>query len=230
MADPAELGNYDAIIFGTGTRFGNMTGQMRTFLDQTGSLWMSGRAGRQGRLGVLRPAPRSTAGRRARSSPFIPTLLHQGMIIVGLPYAEQRQMGLDEIKGGSPYGASTITGGKGERMPSAAGARHGAVPGTPRGADRHEAVRLDLVSASPRQARERRAEAPGDEAKGALAQGRRRARAVLFRLDPRGLDHLAPLDCFRRLELAQFIRRGDPGLDAGTLVERFRRGAVAAVD
>jgi NAD(P)H dehydrogenase (quinone) len=117
VATPAELADYDAIIFGTGTRFGNMTGQMRTFLDQTGALWMSGAL--VGKVGsVFSSSATQHGGQESTILTFHPTLLHQGMIIVGLPYAEQRQMGLDEIKGGSPYGASTITGGKGERMPS----------------------------------------------------------------------------------------------------------------
>jgi NAD(P)H dehydrogenase (quinone) len=117
IARPEELANYDAIIFGTGTRFGNMTGQMRTFLDQTGALWMSGAL--VGKVGsVFSSSATQHGGQESTLLTFHPTLLHQGMIVVGLPYAEQRQMGLDEIKGGSPYGASTITGGKGERMPS----------------------------------------------------------------------------------------------------------------
>jgi len=117
VAEPGELANYDAIIFGTGTRFGNMTGQMRTFLDQTGALWMSGAL--VGKVGsVFSSSATQHGGQESTLLTFHPTLLHQGMIVVGLPYAEQRQMGLDEIKGGSPYGASTITGGKGERMPS----------------------------------------------------------------------------------------------------------------
>ena len=117
IAQPTELANYDAIIFGTPTRFGNMTGQMRTFLDQTGSLWMSGAL--VGKVGsVFVSSATQHGGQESTILTFHPTLLHQGMVIVGLPYAEQRQMGLDEIKGGSPYGASTIAGGKGERMPS----------------------------------------------------------------------------------------------------------------
>jgi NAD(P)H dehydrogenase (quinone) len=117
VAKPEELANYDAIIFGTGTRFGNMTGQMRTFLDQTGALWMSGAL--VGKVGsVFSSSATQHGGQESTILTFHPTLLHQGMIIVGLPYAESRQMGLDEIKGGSPYGASTITGAKGERMPS----------------------------------------------------------------------------------------------------------------
>lgn len=117
VAQPAELANYDAIIFGTGTRFGNMTGQMRTFLDQTGPLWLAGAL--VGKVGsVFAASATQHGGQESTILSFHTTLLHQGMIIVGLPYAEARQMGLDEIKGGSPYGASTITGGMGERWPS----------------------------------------------------------------------------------------------------------------
>ena len=117
IAQPAELANYDAVIFGTGTRFGNMTGQMRNFLDQTGALWMNGSL--VGKVGsVFCSSATQHGGQESTILTFIPTLLHHGMVVVGLPYAEQSQMGIDEIKGGSPYGASTITGGKGERMPS----------------------------------------------------------------------------------------------------------------
>lgn len=117
IATPDQLAAYDAIIFGTGTRFGNMTGQMRTFLDQTGGLWMSGAL--IGKVGsVFCGSATQHGGQESTILTFHPTLLHHGMVIVGLPYSEQRQMGLDEIKGGSPYGASTIAGGKGERMPS----------------------------------------------------------------------------------------------------------------
>jgi NAD(P)H dehydrogenase (quinone) len=117
IAQPAELSNYDAIIFGTGTRFGNMTGQMRNFLDQTGALWAAGAL--VGKVGsVFSSSATQHGGQESTILSFHTTLLHHGMVIVGLPYAEQRQMGLDEIKGGSPYGASTITGGKGERFPS----------------------------------------------------------------------------------------------------------------
>jgi NAD(P)H dehydrogenase (quinone) len=118
VAQPTELANYDAIVFGTPTRFGNMTGQMRNFLDQTGGLWMSGAL--VGKVGsIFTSSATQHGGQESTILTFIPTLLHQGMIVVGLPYSEQRQMGLDEIKGGSPYGASTIAGGQGERMPSA---------------------------------------------------------------------------------------------------------------
>lgn len=117
VATPGELVNYDAIIFGTGTRFGNMTGQMRTFLDQTGGLWASGAL--IGKVGsVFVSSATQHGGQESTILTFHPTLLHHGMVIVGLPYSEARQMGLDEIKGGSPYGASTIAGGTGERQPS----------------------------------------------------------------------------------------------------------------
>jgi NAD(P)H dehydrogenase (quinone) len=116
-AQPGELANYDAILFGTPTRFGNMSGQMRNFLDQTGGLWMSGAL--VGKVGsVFTSTATQHGGQESTILTFHPTLLHHGMVVVGLPYAEQRQMGLDEIKGGSPYGASTIAGGQGERQPS----------------------------------------------------------------------------------------------------------------
>jgi len=117
VADPNELANYDAVIFGTPTRFGNMTGQMRNFLDQTGGLWAKGAL--IGKVGsVFTSSATQHGGQESTILTFHPTLLHHGMVIVGLPYSESRQTGLDEIKGGSPYGASTITGGQGERMPS----------------------------------------------------------------------------------------------------------------
>jgi NAD(P)H dehydrogenase (quinone) len=118
VAQPGELADYDAIIFGSPTRFGNVTGQMRNFMDQTGGLWAQGKL--VGKVGsVFTSSATQHGGQESTILTFIPTLLHQGMIVVGLPYSEQRQMGLDEIKGGSPYGASTLAGGKGERMPSA---------------------------------------------------------------------------------------------------------------
>lgn len=117
VANPEELANYDAIIFGTPTRFGNMTGQMRNFLDQTGGLWAQGKL--VGKVGsVFTSSATQHGGQESTLLTFHPNLLHHGMVVVGLPYAEQRQMGIDEIKGGSPYGASTIAGGSGERMPS----------------------------------------------------------------------------------------------------------------
>jgi NAD(P)H dehydrogenase (quinone) len=117
VARPDELANYDAIIFGTPTRFGNMSGQMRSFLDQTGALWASGAL--VGKVGsVFVSSGTQHGGQESTILTFHPTLLHQGMIVVGLPYSEQRQMGVDEIKGGSPYGSSTIAGPDGRRMPS----------------------------------------------------------------------------------------------------------------
>ena len=117
IASPSELADYDAIIFGTPTRFGNMTGQMRTFLDQTGELW--GKGALIGKVGsVFTSTATQHGGQESTILTFHPTLLHHGMVIVGLPYSETRQTGLDEIKGGSPYGASTIVGGQGERQPS----------------------------------------------------------------------------------------------------------------
>ena len=118
VASPDELGRYDAIIFGTPTRYGNMSGQMRNFLDQTGALWLSGAL--VGKVGsVFTSTATQHGGQESTILTFHPSLLHLGMVIVGLPYSEQRQMGLDEIKGGSPYGAATIAGTQGERSPSA---------------------------------------------------------------------------------------------------------------
>ena len=117
VASPQELGDYHAIIFGTPTRYGNMTGQMRNFLDQTGALWQSGAL--VGKVGsVFTSSATQHGGQESTLLTFHPTLLHLGMIVVGLPYSDQTQMGIDEIKGGSPYGASTIAGAKGERHPS----------------------------------------------------------------------------------------------------------------
>ncbi|WP_086821602.1 NAD(P)H:quinone oxidoreductase [Allokutzneria sp. NRRL B-24872] len=117
VAEPGELADYDAVIFGTGTRFGNMTGQMRTFLDQTGQLWANGAL--VGKVGsVFVASATQHGGQESTALSFHTTLLHHGMVIVGLPYTEERQMGFEEVKGGSPYGASTITGNKGERQPS----------------------------------------------------------------------------------------------------------------
>ncbi len=113
----AELGDADAVIFGTPTRFGNMCGQMRQFLDATGQLWVSGAlVGKAG--SVFASSATQHGGQESTILSFHTTLLHLGMVIVGLPYSFQGQMTLDEITGGSPYGASTIAGGKGERMPS----------------------------------------------------------------------------------------------------------------
>ena len=118
VADPGELGNYDAIIFGTGTRFGNMTAQMKNFLDQTGALWAQGKL--IGKVGsVFTSSATQHGGQESTILTFLPVLMHQGMVVVGLPYSFQGQMRLDEVTGGAPYGATTIAGGKGERQPSA---------------------------------------------------------------------------------------------------------------
>jgi NAD(P)H dehydrogenase (quinone) len=112
-----ELPSYDAIIFGTPTRFGNMCGQMRQFLDATGQLWFKGLL--VGKVGsVFTSSATQHGGQESTILTFHTFLLHQGMVVVGLPYTFAGQMGIDEITGGSPYGASTITGGQGERMPS----------------------------------------------------------------------------------------------------------------
>jgi NAD(P)H dehydrogenase (quinone) len=118
IATVDELPEYDAIIFGTPTRFGNMTAQMRNFLDQTGGLWARGAL--VGKVGsVFTSSATQHGGQESTILTFIPTLMHHGMVVVGLPYAFAGQTGLEEIKGGSPYGAATITGGDGSRMPSA---------------------------------------------------------------------------------------------------------------
>ncbi len=118
VATPADLENYDAIIVGSGTRYGTVTSQMRNFWDQTGGLWAQGKL--VGKVGsVFTSSATQHGGQESTILGFIPTLLHHGMVVVGLPYAFQGQMGLEEIKGGSPYGASTITGGDGSRQPSA---------------------------------------------------------------------------------------------------------------
>jgi NAD(P)H dehydrogenase (quinone) len=121
-----ELAQAGAVIFGTPTRFGNMCGQMRQFLDATGGLWAKGAL--VGKVGsVFTSSGTQHGGQESTILSFHITLLHQGMVIVGLPYSFVGQTRIDEITGGSPYGASTIAGGKGERMPSEnelAGARY----------------------------------------------------------------------------------------------------------
>jgi len=117
IAKPEDLADADAIIFGTPTRFGNMCAQMRNFLDQTGGLWSRGAL--VGKVGsVFSSSNTQHGGQETTITSFHTTLLHHGMIIVGLPYSETRQMTMAEITGGSPYGASTICGGDGSRMPS----------------------------------------------------------------------------------------------------------------
>jgi NAD(P)H dehydrogenase (quinone) len=117
VATVDELPQYDAIIFGTPTRYGGMTGQMRNFLDQTGGLWMKGSL--VGKVGsVFTSSATQHGGQESTILTFHPLLLHMGMVVVGLPYAFQGQMGVDEVMGNSPYGASTIAGGDGKRQPS----------------------------------------------------------------------------------------------------------------
>lgn len=117
IATVEELPDADAIIFGTPTRFGNMCGQMRQFLDATGQLWAKGAL--VGKVGsVFTSSGTQHGGQESTILSFHTTLLHQGMIIVGLPYSFAGQMDNSEITGGSPYGASTIAGTKGERQPS----------------------------------------------------------------------------------------------------------------
>jgi NAD(P)H dehydrogenase (quinone) len=112
-----ELATADAIIFGTPTRFGNMCGQMRQFLDATGGLWAKGAL--VGKVGsVFTSSATQHGGQESTILTFLTNLLHQGMVVVGLPYSFEGQMRIDEITGGSPYGASTIAGTQGERMPS----------------------------------------------------------------------------------------------------------------
>jgi NAD(P)H dehydrogenase (quinone) len=117
IATVDELPQYDAIIFGTGTRFGNMTAQMKNFIDQAGSLWASGAL--VGKVGsVFSSSATQHGGQESTILTFHPVLLHLGFIIVGLPYTFQGQMGVTEVMGNSPYGASTIAGGDGSRWPS----------------------------------------------------------------------------------------------------------------
>jgi NAD(P)H dehydrogenase (quinone) len=118
IATVDELVDYDAIIFGTPTRYGNMCAQMRNFLDQTGSLWMKGSL-----VGKVASVFSSTAsqhgGQETTITSFHTTLLHLGMIIVGVPYSCQELLNMSEITGGTPYGATTLTGIDGKRQPSA---------------------------------------------------------------------------------------------------------------
>ena len=117
VATVDELASADAVIFGTPTRFGNMCGQMRQFLDATGQLWASGAL--VGKVGsVFASSATQHGGQESTILSFHITLLHHGFVVVGLPYSFQGQMRVDEITGGSPYGASTIAGGDGSRMPS----------------------------------------------------------------------------------------------------------------
>ena len=118
IATVDELPGYDAIVIGTPTRFGNMASQMKNFIDQTGGLWAKGAL--IGKVGSVFTSTASQHGGQESTILSVHTvLLHQGMVVVGLPYSFQGQLGTDEVMGNSPYGASTIAGGNGTRQPSA---------------------------------------------------------------------------------------------------------------
>jgi len=117
VASPNQLAEADGIIFGTPTRFGNMTAQMRNFLDQTGGLWVKG--GLVGKVGsVFASTGTQHGGQETTITSFHTTLLHHGMVLVGVPYSEQRLVTMDEITGGTPYGATTLAAADGSRQPS----------------------------------------------------------------------------------------------------------------
>jgi len=117
VAEPARLAEADAIIFGTPTRFGNMCAQMRNFLDQTGQLWFNG--GLIGKVGsVFASTGTQHGGQETTITSFHTTLLHHGMIVVGVPYSEQGLLNMDQITGGTPYGATTLAGADGSRQPT----------------------------------------------------------------------------------------------------------------
>lgn len=116
LIEPMELKNYDAILFGTPTRFGNMSSQMRNFLDQTGGLWAEGAL--IGKPGSVFTSTGTGGGNETTITSFHYTLLHHGMIIVGLPYSAPDLADISEVRGGSPYGAAAIAGPDGTRNPS----------------------------------------------------------------------------------------------------------------
>jgi NAD(P)H dehydrogenase (quinone) len=117
LATVDKLPEADALIFGTPTRFGNMAAQMRNFLDQTGQLWMKGAL--VGKVGsVFASTATQHGGQETTITSFHTTLLHQGMIIVGVPYAEEGLMHMDQVSGGTPYGATTMAGPDGSRQPT----------------------------------------------------------------------------------------------------------------
>ncbi|RUQ91042.1 NAD(P)H:quinone oxidoreductase [Legionella septentrionalis] len=116
IAKPEELADYDAIIFGTPTRFGNMAAQMRNFLDQTGKLWVNGSL--IGKIGSVFTSTGTGGGNETTITSFWNTLIHHGFIIVGVPYSEKGLTDLNTMRGGSPYGAATIAGADGSRTPS----------------------------------------------------------------------------------------------------------------
>ena len=117
VASPKELGDYDAIIFGSPTRFGNMTAQMRNFLDQTGGLWAKGAL--VGKVGSVFTSTGTGGGNESTIISFVTTLMHHGMVYVGLPYSCPELADVSEVKGGSPWGAATIAGADGSRKPTA---------------------------------------------------------------------------------------------------------------
>ena len=117
VATPQELAEYDAIIFGTPTRFGNMSGQMRTFLDQTGGLWAKGALA--GKVGSVFTSTGTLGGQETTVTSFWNTLAHHGMVIVPAGFPVASQFDLSQVKGGSPYGAATVAGADGSRQPSA---------------------------------------------------------------------------------------------------------------
>jgi len=116
IADPNELGDYDAIIMGTPTRFGNMAAQMRNFWDQTGGLWAKGALA--GKVGSIFTSTGTGGGNETTIISSMFTLMHHGMVVVGLPYTHPKMTDLSAVKGGSPYGAGTIAGSDGSRQPS----------------------------------------------------------------------------------------------------------------
>ncbi|MBC8115548.1 MAG: NAD(P)H:quinone oxidoreductase [Candidatus Saccharimonas sp.] len=116
VADPKELPDYDAIIFGTPTRFGNMAAQMRNFWDQTGGLWVKGSL--VGKVASVFTSTGTGGGNESTIISFLPTLVHHGMIFVGLPYTCPELTDISEVKGGSPWGAATIAAADGSRQPS----------------------------------------------------------------------------------------------------------------
>ncbi len=118
IASPGELADYDAIIFGTPTRFGNMSSQMRNFLDQTGGLWAQGKL--IGKVGSVFTSTGTGGGNETTITSFWHTLAHHGLVIVGLPYASPELSDISAVRGGSPYGAATIAGADGSRSPSEA--------------------------------------------------------------------------------------------------------------
>ncbi|UCO98325.1 NAD(P)H:quinone oxidoreductase [Metapseudomonas lalkuanensis] len=117
VASPQELADYDAILFGTPTRFGNMSAQMRNFLDQTGGLWVKGAL--IGKIGSVFTSTGTGGGSETTITSFWHTLAHHGMLLAGLPYSAPELTDISELRGGSPYGAATVAGADGSRTPSA---------------------------------------------------------------------------------------------------------------